>query len=978
MMEKQGADRLDSEHQSMQRQMVKLNARNAELEKAVEDARAHLNHLEKLAAIDRVIRCETDLEKALQAILKTTQDIFQSDRAWLLYPCDPEADSWHVPMEVSRPEYTGALLPGKAVAMTQDVRESFAELLAADGPITCDLSPSEPQWDPDDTFVVRATLSMALFPKVGKPWDFGLHQCSHRRTWTEEEKRLFQAIGYRIAEALSNMLLLKNLAESEEHYKNLYETALVGLWRTRIGDGAFIKANQTTAELLGYDSVEELKANSKASELYPPDVRKTYVEQLKLNGYASGMETRYVLKDGTEKDISVSARIFPYKGYIEGVIIDITERKRAERQLAQVQRLLEAVIEQSPIPIVIASPQGQLVVFNQACRKQLLIEIDDDVRQGVNLLEMAPTWKDYDRDGNFVPTGKLPLALALEGKTTRNMELRVVRKDGTERWEIANGGPVYDDQGNLIAAFVAFPDITQQKMAEEALRAEKEFTDFALNAQTDTFFVFETTTGKAIRWNRAFNRISGYSDEEIRSLKAPESYYSAEDLQKAAAVMEKVYAEGASTVVISLVAKDGRCIPTEYSVSLLGDSEGRPEYMVSVGRDVSERNRTEAKRTQLEAQLHQAQKMESLGTLAGGIAHDFNNLLMGIQGNASLLLLESEMPMGSLEKLKNIERYVRRGVDLTRQLLGLARSGKYEIKPTDPNELIRDCAAMFGRTKKEIHIHTHLTDGTWTVEVDKGQIDQVLLNLFVNAWQAMPSGGDLYIRTTNEFLNEDDVRPHGAAPGRYVKATVTDTGTGMDKAIQERIFDPFFTTKEMGRGTGLGLASAYGIVKNHDGFIGVDSEPGKGTTFTIFLPASDKQPTAKVREKDELLGGNETILFVDDEEMVIDVGKQLLENLGYTVKTAFSGLEALARMDETGSVVDLVILDMIMPDMGGGETFDRIKSASPGTRVLLSSGYSIDGEASEILARGCDGFIQKPFNLKKLSQKIRRILDSPA
>jgi CheY-like chemotaxis protein len=262
------------------------------------------------------------------------------------------------------------------------------------------------------------------------------------------------------------------------------------------------------------------------------------------------------------------------------------------------------------------------------------------------------------------------------------------------------------------------------------------------------------------------------------------------------------------------------------------------------------------------------------------------------------------------------------------------------------------------------------------VEVDQAQIEQVLLNLYVNAWQAMPHGGDLYVETSHVALGEDYATPLGVGPGNYVKISVTDTGVGMDKATQARIFDPFFTTKERGRGTGLGLASAYGVIKNHGGIIDVHSEKGKGATFNIYLPASEKQ--VEVREGkpvDQIVMGSGTILLVDDENVVLGVGKDMLEKIGYKVLLATSGKKAIELYSRHKNDIDLVVLDMIMPHMGGGETYDRMKEKNSKIKVLLSSGYSIDGQAAEILKRGCDGFLQKPFNMKELSVKIREILD---
>ena len=276
----------------------------------------------------------------------------------------------------------------------------------------------------------------------------------------------------------------------------------------------------------------------------------------------------------------------------------------------------------------------------------------------------------------------------------------------------------------------------------------------------------------------------------------------------------------------------------------------------------------------MEAQLQQSQKMEAVGTLAGGIAHDFNNLLMAIQGRASIMLMNKASSHPDFRHLKGIEDNIESAADLTRQLLGFARGGKYEVKPTDLNELVKKENRMFGRTKKQISIRGKYEKDLWSVEVDQGQIAQVLLNLYVNAWQAMPAGGDLYLGTENVTFDEIDVEPFSIEPGEYVKISVTDTGVGMDKATREKIFEPFFTTKEMGRGTGLGLASVYGIIKNHGGFINVYSEKGHGSTFNIYLPASEKEINEEKKPAVDTLRGTETILFVDDEDMIIEVAEE--------------------------------------------------------------------------------------------------------
>jgi len=382
---------------------------------------------------------------------------------------------------------------------------------------------------------------------------------------------------------------------------------------------------------------------------------------------------------------------------------------------------------------------------------------------------------------------------------------------------------------------------------------------------------------------------------------------------------------------------------------------------------------TDSKR--LEAQFQQAQRMEAIGTLAGGIAHDFNNLLMGIQGYVSLMLVDIDSTHPHYKRLKNIESQVQSGAQLASNLLGYARKGRYEVKLLNLNQLVKETSDTLGRTRKDITIHRELAKDLFAVKADQGQIEQILFNLYVNAADAMPGGGNLVLKTMNTSHKDMKGKLYDPKPGNYVLLTVTDTGIGMSKKTMERIFDPFFTTKEKGRGTGLGLASAYGIIKSHGGYIDVESKRRQGTTFSVYLPASEKKVRKVVKVAERFTKGTGTVLLVDDEEVILEVGRELLETMGYRVLIAKNGKEAVRVYRKNQDDIDIVLLDMVMPNMGGGEAYDRMKEINPDIKALLSSGFSIDGEASEILERGCNGFIQKPFTMKELSGKIREILD---
>ncbi len=377
----------------------------------------------------------------------------------------------------------------------------------------------------------------------------------------------------------------------------------------------------------------------------------------------------------------------------------------------------------------------------------------------------------------------------------------------------------------------------------------------------------------------------------------------------------------------------------------------------------------------MEAELFHAQNMEAVATLAGGIAHAFNNILMGIQGYTALMISETKADHPAYSRLKRIEKQVKSGSDLTSQLLAFSSGGRYEVKPCSMNDLIEKTSNAFGQTRKDIKIHKALETDIWAVEIDQAQIEQVLINLYVNAQQAMPGGGDVTLKTRNVTLDEAYVRNYKVKPGNYVMLTVTDTGVGIDDRAKERIFEPFFTTREMGHGRGLGLASAYGIIRGHQGIINIYSEEGQGTTFNIFLPATEKTAVKETVPPKGLLVGSETILFVDDEDVIIDVNREILESLGYKVVAAKSGQEALEVYRKLQSKINLIILDMIMPGMDGEATYDSLKKVNPEIRVILSSGYSKNEQAKAILEKGCQAFIQKPFSISDLSMTIRQVLD---
>jgi PAS domain S-box-containing protein len=751
------------------------------------------------------------------------------------------------------------------------------------------------------------------------------------------------------------------LRESEKRFQQVAENAEEWIWEVD-GNGLYTYASTVVERILGYKPIE-IAGKKHFYDLFHPDDR----EQLKKAAFEVFAKhepfrefiNRNIHKNGNAVWLSTSGvPVVDIEGSLvgyRGADTNITERKRAEEALRESEEKYSTLVENSLTGIFIHQDRKYMFVNDRFA--------DIHGYQPEELLGQDPLTLIHPDERE---ASRQVMSKRLEGESAPDRyEIRRLRKDGKTIWcEMMATGIEYAGRPAIMGNIV---DITDRKRAEEAMRESEKHYRETVDAMKDWILVVDPDL-RIVLFNEAFmqaNKELGLTEDVIGRTPLEIFPFLPDSLLDE---YRWVFENKEVLITHETTKVAGREFITESrKIPLLED--GRIVRVVSVIRDITEQKR-------LEAQLQQAQRMEAIGTLAGGIAHDFNNVLMGIQGHASLVSLETDPDHPHFEHLKGIEETVQRGADLTRQLLGFARGGKYEVKPTDLNELIEKTSEMFGRTKKEIKIHTKHQKEIWPVEVDQAQIQQVLLNLHVNAWQAMPHGGDLYIETSNVEFYENYTKPFGVEPGNYVKISVTDTGIGMDKATQQRIFDPFFTTREMGRGTGLGLSSAYGIIKNHDGIINVYSEKGKGATFNIYLPASKKElPIREKRLPDEILKGTETVLLVDDEDMVLGVGEEMLKKMGYRVLLATSGKEAVELYKRHKNEIDLVILDMIMPDMGGGEAYDRMKGDNPKVKVILSSGYSIEGQANEILERGCNGFIQKPFNIQELSGKIRGILE---
>ncbi|RMG54104.1 MAG: response regulator [Acidobacteria bacterium] len=422
---------------------------------------------------------------------------------------------------------------------------------------------------------------------------------------------------------------------------------------------------------------------------------------------------------------------------------------------------------------------------------------------------------------------------------------------------------------------------------------------------------------------------------------------------------------------LELVCRDGHRIPVRLNMVGVRDRQGAYQGYWATARDISAEKR-------LEAQLLQAQKLESLGTLVGGIAHDFNNMLTAILGYAQLLLGQANQEDRFYEHLQQIEVLSQRAADVVQQLLTFSREGTSRQRRLLLHPLLKEIGKLLQRMIPEnIEVEMHLAAEDLAIEADPTQLQQVVMNLVVNARDAMPEGGQLRIETARVKLDESFCRAHpNLRPGDYVRLRVSDTGVGIPPDIQRRIFDPFFTTKEAGKGTGLGLPVVYGIVKNHGGAVEVESEVGRGTTIALYFPLVEKPAEVERASSAEVKGGSETILLVEDEPTVLELARAALEHYGYQVLTAQNGVEAIATYRDHGSEIALVILDVVMPKLGGRETFRELQRIDPGVKAILASGYDTsESLVNELLQSGVCGLVRKPYQIQELAQAVRQVLD---
>jgi PAS domain S-box-containing protein len=698
---------------------------------------------------------------------------------------------------------------------------------------------------------------------------------------------------------------------------------------------------------------------------FPPALAEGYRaddREVMAAGKAKDIEERYELA-GAERWIHTIK--VPYRNEqgdtigVLGLFEDITERKLAEAQ----RELLSALVEASPDFIAYADPKTtQIQYINKHGRRMCGIGEDEDIRK-LKISDVHPAWMNKRMADVILPAAVRDGLWEGEGA--------FLHRNGREIPVLMTLLARKAANGEVDLFYTVSRDITERKRADDALReSEERYRDLVENAH-DIIYSHDLE-GNYTSMNKAGESITGYPTEETLTMNLSQMM-SPEYLPKAQEMLDrKLAGEKVTAYEVELIAKDGRRVTVEANTKLVL-LDGVPVGVQGIARDVTERK-------QLEDQLRQSQKMEAIGQLAGGVAHDFNNLLTAINGYSGLALqrIDDNHPLrGYLEEIKKAGD---RAANLTRQLLAFGRKQILQPLPINLNDVVTDMNKMLQRLiGEDIVLTAKLDPALGKIKADPGQVEQVLVNLVVNARDAMPQGGNLTIETTTIDLDQEYAGRHvGVVPGRYVMLAVSDTGTGMSEDTRDRIFDPFFTTKEKGKGTGLGLSTVYGIVKQSGGNIWVYSELGHGTTFKVYLPelTAALQKTEAVAVESPMPGGSETILLVEDEDVVRGLARKILEHAGYQVLEASRGEEAVRLCLERAGPIDLLLTDVVMPETSGKEVADRMTKLFPGLRVLFMSGYTDEAIVHHGVLDSNVEFIQKPFTPAALVRKVRAVLDS--
>ncbi|MBI4800392.1 MAG: PAS domain S-box protein [Desulfarculus sp.] len=752
------------------------------------------------------------------------------------------------------------------------------------------------------------------------------------------------------------------LKESEERFRQAFMTSPDAVGISRLSDGVYVDVNDGFLALTGHGREEVIGHSALELGLWQdPGDRQRLLAGLEGQGKVSNLEAKFLAKDGSVREGLLSAVLLTLEGQrcILSIVRDIGEIKKAQAELRQ----WADAFRHCAHGLAIGLPAtNSVLVCNPAFARMLGYPVEQMAGRPI-LSVYAPQEHEHVR--------RRMAEVAIQEHV--QYETRMLRADKTTFPAQMDLVSVRGPDGEVLYRVATMQDITQRKQAEETLRANERRLGAILEASADPVVVYDAQ-GLATFVNPAFTRLFGWRPEEVIGQRIP--FVPEDQRPQVEATIAQLYATGGTaSLETKRLTKEGQLLNIVISAAGIPGQSGRISGMVVNLTDVTQTKR-------LEAQLRQAQKMEAIGTLAGGIAHDFNNILGVIMGYAEMAQEQAQQGRGNASELAHVLQAADRARKLVRQILTFSRKGEADLRPLDLNKSVSHTLQLLGPSlPKMIGIETHLAPDLEPVNADSTQMEQVLVNLATNAADAMPEGGRLVMETSNVTLGEEYNLQHlEVPPGRYVLLAVSDSGQGMSPEILEHIFDPFFTTKEVGKGTGLGLSTVYGIVKGHGGHVSCYSEPGLGSTFKVYLPVYRDQAAGAAPEDDlegGLPGGSETILLVDDEEALRELGRHALEMMGYRVITAHSGEKALEIYLAPPSPIDLVVMDLGMPGMGGHNCLKEILRVNPRAKVIIASGYSANGQVKASLESGAAGYVAKPFRRSDLLTTLRDVLDRP-
>jgi len=797
-------------------------------------------------------------------------------------------------------------------------------------------------------------------------------------------------------EKLSSMSrLVEDLSADARRYQVIAERMIDVAWITDM-DLRTVYVSPSIQKVLGFSQKERMVQT--VEEQLTPDSLSLGLDALarelaleKEGGDPQRSATlvlEYYHKDGSTRFMeTVMGGIRDAQGLLTGiwgVSRDITDRRRVEEKLRKSEERYRMIVENVHDIVWILGLDLKFIYVSRSN-----IRVSAYTREEVAAMALSDLIAPESL-GLAVKTLSEELAREAGGQPvdpnrSRTLELEVYCKDGSHAWLEVNATFNRDTDGNPMEILAVGRDITERRAMETELQESEKRYRMIVENMHDIIWVMDLSLKYKYR-SPSNIRITGYSPEEITSIPAkdqivPESYalvqtVLAEELEKEFG-QEPVDPHRSRTIEVEVYHKDGGTVWIEVTGLFIRDDSGKPVEILLSARDITERKRAEEEKAKLESQLIQVQKLETVGRLAGGVAHDFNNMLGVILGYADLAKrsLAKEHPV--LRNLVQIEKAATRSRDITAQLLAFSRKQIINPRVIDLNELVAHTQKLLIRLIGE-HIELSVLPGEdlWTIKFDPSQIEQILINLAVNSRDAMPGGGKLVIETKNIILEDSYCKTHiGCTPGPHVRLSVSDNGEGMDKEVQQHIFEPFFTTKEVGQGTGLGLATVYGIIKQNNCSIDVYSEPGYGTTFNIYVPhVSGEREVQEVSEEDPTVTNSGKILLVEDDPMLLEITQEMLESIGYTVIVAKAPLEAISLFEKYDTSIDLVITDVIMPFMSGKELIDKLKEIRPDIKVLFMSGYTADAIAHHGVLEKDMHFLQKPFRVRDLARKVGEIM----